>query len=123
VLEGYGGWLRERFGAARPKPRLELPVIPLGVDCDSLPAPRRARPSGPRRAHGSSSGRMTSRSFSSGASRITQGAPVPMYLALEAAAKKTGKPLVLILAGYFFNDSIKRGSSKGGAPSTALRCA
>ena len=33
--------------------------------------------------------------------------PLPMYLALEAAAKRTGKKLVLLLCGYFYTDSIR----------------
>jgi glycosyltransferase involved in cell wall biosynthesis len=111
VLERWGGWLGERLGAQAVKPRLELPVIPLGVDCDALPRDDAARAAF-RRAHGIGADE-TAFMFLGRLSFHAKAHPLPMYLALEAAAKRTKKPATLILAGYFFNDAIRRAFQDG----------
>lgn len=105
VIERYAAWLAERFSAPAPRARLELPVIPLGVDCDALgkhaalrAEARRRLQLGPDEVVFLFLGRL---SFHAKAH------PLPMYLALEAAAQRTGKRLVLLLCGYFFNDTIR----------------
>jgi alpha-maltose-1-phosphate synthase len=109
VLEGYGAYLAERLGGAPQAPRLELPVIPLGVDCnafahgEALVAPRKAA-----RARLRLGADEVAFLFVGRLSYHAKAHPLPMYLALEAAAKQSDAPLVLILAGYFFNESIER---------------
>jgi starch synthase len=109
VLENYGAYLGERLGAKPPAPRLELPVIPLGVDCDAFAADG---PAAAKRAAARARLRLGEGDvaflFLGRLSYHAKAHPLPMFLALEAAARRCGKPLVLILAGYFFNDSIKR---------------
>src|SRR3990172_1135729 len=109
VLAGWGEYLAERFGAQAPAPRLRLPVIPLGVDCDAFPqgeAAARLRAQWRKRhAIGESE---VAFMFLGRLSFHAKAHPLPMYLALEAAAARTKRKLAFILAGYFFNDSIRR---------------
>jgi glycosyltransferase involved in cell wall biosynthesis len=105
VLERYGAWLAERFAAPPPRARFELPVIPLGVDCDAFA----------RYASLRADARHTLRLgpddvaflFVGRLSYHAKAHPLPMYLGLQAAAQRTHKRLVLVLCGYFFNDAIK----------------
>lgn len=106
VLARWGEWLGERFGAAPPKPRLQLPVIPLGVDCDAFAFSERTRTEF-RRTHAIGTGEVAFL-FLGRLSFHAKAHPLPMYFALEAAAARTRKPLTLILAGYFFNEAIQR---------------
>lgn len=107
VLETWSAYLAERLAAPPPKLPLELPVIPLGVDCDAFPQGEAA---GRLRAefrgrHGIGE-RSVAFMFLGRLSFHAKAHPLPMYLALEAAARRTGREVALILAGYFFNDSI-----------------
>lgn len=108
VLGHWAEYLAERIGA-RPQVRLQLPIIPLGVDCaafDRVGGDPSLRPSlraklgiGPEDVAFLFMGRL---SFHAKAH------PLPMYLALEEAARRTGKHLHLIQAGWFPNDSVQR---------------
>ena len=114
MLAAYGGYLAERFGAASPRPRLQLPVIPLGVDCDHLAAGPdadgiRARL---RQRHRIGADDVVVLFFGR-LSYHAKAHPLPMYQALEAAAKATGRKIVLILAGWFANDPIKQAFEQG----------
>jgi glycosyltransferase involved in cell wall biosynthesis len=111
VLERWGAWLGERLGAPPPHPRLKLPVIPLGVDCDAF-EPNEDLRAGFRGRHGIAAGE-TAFMFLGRLSFHAKAHPLPMYLALEAAAKRTQKPVTLILAGYFFNEAIQRSFQDG----------
>ena len=106
VLARWGEYLAERLGAKAVAPRLQLPVIPLGVDCDSFSSTGTARAEF-RARHGIGAEEVAFL-FLGRLSFHAKAHPLPMYLALEAAAKRTGKPLALILAGYFFNEAIRR---------------
>ncbi|HET8691612.1 MAG TPA: glycosyltransferase family 4 protein [Steroidobacteraceae bacterium] len=112
VLERWGEFLAARLEAKAVAPRLQLPVIPLGVDCDSFAVSPAARAEF-RAQHGIGAEEVAFL-FLGRLSFHAKAHPLPMYLALEAAAKRTGKPLALILAGYFFNEAI-RGSFLDGA--------
>ncbi len=114
VLEAYGAYLGERLGAVPLAPRPELAVIPLGVDCDAYAqgaALERARKAA--RAQLQLADGDIAFLFLGRLSYHAKVHPLPMYLALEAAARQCGKPLVLILAGYFFNDGIRRAFLEG----------
>jgi len=105
LLESEREYLEGRIGArvlALPR----LPVIPLGVESASFaPAPllraqgRRALEAGLDTTVVLFVGRL---SFHAKAH------PAPMYLALERAARATGKPVVLLCAGWFANEAIRR---------------
>jgi alpha-maltose-1-phosphate synthase len=108
VLDGWGEYLEERFGG-RVRPTLELPVIPLGVDCDALaptPTAERTR-AGLRRRHGIGDEDVAVL-FVGRLSFHAKAHPLPMYLGLEEAARRSGRRLHLIQAGWFANEAIER---------------
>ena len=109
VLARWGEYLAGRLGAKAPAVRAQLPVIPLGVDCDAYPSREASAPARAafRTRHGIGEDEVAFL-FLGRLSFHAKAHPLPMYLALEAAAARTGKPLALILAGYFFNDAIRR---------------
>jgi glycosyltransferase involved in cell wall biosynthesis len=114
VLERYGAYLGERLGAAPPAPRLELPVIPLGVDCDAYPQGEAlARERAAARTRMKLAEDATAFLFVGRLSYHAKAHPLPVYLALEAAAKRAGRPIALVLAGYYFNESIERAFVEG----------
>jgi hypothetical protein len=104
LLERECEHLESRGASAPALPH--LPVIPLGVECSSFaPAPllrsagRRALEAGEETLVVLFVGRL---SFHAKAH------PAPMYMALERAARASGKPVVLLFAGWFANDAIRR---------------
>lgn len=107
LLEAEGEWLRRRLGATRIAGPA-LPVIPLGVDAASLapdPAARaewRARLGiGAQDVAVLHHGRL---------SFHAKGHPAPMFLALgrAAAAAPAGAKVVLILSGWFADETQRR---------------
>jgi len=96
VLTAQADYLRERLGATRPS-LPQLPVIPFGVDAKALAALRLRRERARARfdlAEGEIAvlalGRLTP---------FDKANPLPLFLAVEEAAKRTSKPLRLILVG------------------------
>lgn len=115
ILDNYEQYLRERLGATR-FTRPELPVIPLGVDVDRLPSVEQAQ----------THRRVQRALLGIGASDVTflffgrlsyhaKAHPLPMFLALEAAARRSGKSVQLILAGWFANNAIEKVYLEGAA--------
>ncbi len=111
LLETQDDDLRWRLGTQARSPRPELPVIPLGVHCadyadvDGAAASARA-------------------SLEIGADEIAflflgrlsfhaKAHPFPMYEALEAVARESGKKIVLIQCGWFANSSIESAFKDG----------
>ncbi len=103
MLGQYGEYLRARLNA-EPEVPIELPVIPLGVDCSAFDVgPRREEH---RRTMRQRLGIGPEEIVVLYVGRLTYHAkahPLPMYLALQAAAERTGKKLHLILAGWYPN--------------------
>jgi len=103
VLLPYADYLRDRLGAAD-VPLPQLPVVPLGVDTESFrfaPAVRAAE----RAALGIGEDEVAVL-FVGRLSFHAKAHPIPMYMALERAARRTGKRIHLIQAGWFGNDAI-----------------
>ncbi|MGE0255013.1 MAG: glycosyltransferase family 4 protein [Alphaproteobacteria bacterium] len=103
VTGQWQAWLRERLGvgaAGRARAvRLELPIIPLGVDCrQQMPDPAVRKATRTRLGIADDAvaalflGRLTA---------TAKAHPLPMLTGLEAAAAQTGKRVHLILAGWF----------------------
>lgn len=114
VLQNWGAYLAERFGAPPPAPRLELPVIPLGVDCDAFPERERSAKARARfRQRHAIGDKDVAFMFLGRLSFHAKAHPLPMYLALEQAARRTGRRLLFVLCGYYFNDSIRRQFAEG----------
>lgn len=106
MLDQWGDYLIERLGACPPV-NVQLPIIPLGVDCAAFDPPRSDQVRRELRAE-----------LGIGADEIVvlyvgrlvfhaKAHPLPMFLALEEAARRAGKPVSLIQAGWFPNAAIE----------------
>lgn len=101
MLDQWGQYLAARLQGT-PRCPVQLPVIPLGVDCDAYSDNASAAQSRNtiRTRLGIGDGEIAVLY----AGRLTYHAkahPLPLYLALEAAAQRTGKQIHLIEAGWF----------------------
>lgn len=100
-------YLESRIGA-RPDMPVQLPVIPLGVDCDAYaPSLRTERIGAELRRRLRIAENDIAVLFFGRISFHAKAHPLPMYLGLQAAAERTSRPIHLILAGWFANDSIR----------------
>ncbi|MSP68615.1 MAG: glycosyltransferase [Alphaproteobacteria bacterium] len=121
ITETWGDYLRQRVGGA-PRIPLDLPVIPLGVECDDFAASpvRAAARAGLRARLGIAAGDVAVL-FLGRLSYHAKAHPLPMYLAAEAAA--AGARVHLILAGWFANAALEahfREAAAALAPSVPL---
>lgn len=106
MLGHWRDYLAERLGA-RPAPSVELPVIPLGVDCRAFDRPQREQI---RQQLRSELGIGHDEIVVLYLGRLVFHAkahPLPMYLALEEATRKSDKKVCLIQAGWFPNAAIE----------------
>lgn len=112
LLEREAAYLRDRLGASRtvlPK----LPVIPLGIHTADFAFGAGAR--GAARRALSIEGDTLVVMFMGRLSFHAKAHPLPMYLALEEAARRSGKSVMLIECGWHGNDSIKQAFGEGAA--------
>jgi glycosyltransferase involved in cell wall biosynthesis len=100
VIGWYGDYLQERMGV-RPDMPVQLPIIPLGVDCDQYADQN----SGSYRATWRDKLEVSDNDiavlYMGRLSFTTKAHPLPMAIALEEAARKTKRKVCLILAGWF----------------------
>lgn len=104
----YGAYLEAKFGGKARSP-VQLPIIPLGVECDEFVSSRktdRVRAELRKRFHIAKDDVVVL--FMGRLSYHAKAHPMPMYLGLEAAAKHSRKRIHLIQAGWFANDPIKQ---------------
>lgn len=116
IIEENAAYLSERFGVTVPAhARLQLPVIPLGVHTDvfdtTTSAMREAR-ARRRREIGAGDDDVVAL-FVGRLAFHAKANPLPMYQALEAAAKRTGKRIHLVQAGWFGTEYMERGFKEG----------
>ena len=114
-------WLRERL-AARRVPEPMLAEIPLGADCDALAPDPALRAEWRRRLELADD--EVAFLFLGRLSFHAKGNPLPMYLALEHAARESGRRIRLLLAGWFANEHIEKAFRAGAAhfcPSVRLQ--
>jgi glycosyltransferase involved in cell wall biosynthesis len=107
VLGNWCDYLGARLNGKPSRP-FELPVIPLGVDCESFD--RHASEPGLRQRLRSRLGIPDDEIVVLYVGRLSFHAkahPLPMYLALEQAARRTGRRLHLIQSGWFANNAIE----------------
>ena len=108
VLEDWGEYLNERTRGLANSP-IQLPVIPLGVDCAGLKAEGKAK--GWRkewRTRHDIGDDDIAVLFMGRLSYHAKAHPLPMYLGLENAARESKRKIHLIQAGWFTNDSIEK---------------
>ncbi len=103
VLSPYAEYLRDRLGGEGAAPPL-LPVIPLGVDADAFRFEASLRAAA-RAAVGAGDDDVVAL-FLGRLSFHAKAHPIAMYMALERAARRTGRRVHLVQAGWFGNDSI-----------------
>jgi hypothetical protein len=101
------------MGLNAPPPRPALPVIPLGVHGTDFYFSSEER--GAARSTLDLGAQETAFLFLGRLSFHAKAHPFAMYVALEAVAKKTGKPIVLIQCGWFANSFIEESFKKGAA--------
>ena len=108
MLTHYGQFLNARLGG-KARVGVQLPIIPLGVDCAAFP--RGARRQAARTAFRN---RLCIAEddvavlFVGRLSFHAKAHPIPLYLSLEEAARRSGKTVHLIQVGWFANEAIER---------------
>lgn len=106
IVEEQESYLAWRMPGGAPPPRPHYPVIPLGVHAADF-APDEARRQEARKVLGLGAGDVAFL-FVGRLSFHAKANPYPMYLALEEAAKRTGKRIALIQCGWFANAGIEQ---------------
>lgn len=101
LLNDWADYLAQRMGN-RPMIHVRLPVIPLGVDCEFF-APKPEARNRLRQALGIPADGFVVL-FVGRFCFYAKAHPIPMYLALEQAAKITSTKIYLVQAGWFEND-------------------
>jgi glycosyltransferase involved in cell wall biosynthesis len=101
ILEEQGAYLTWRFGQTPSASTPQLPVIPLGVHCDDFVFTGDHRRKA-REALALADDEVTVL-YAGRLSVVDKAHPFPLYHALQAAAQRTGKKAVLLLAGQFLN--------------------
>jgi len=111
ILEEQASYLAWRFGTAVTAPAPQLPVIPLGVHCAdfSFSGGDRARA---RQALGLADNEVVAL-YAGRLAFADKAHPFAMYVALQAAAERTQKPIVLIMAGRFLNQTAEQAYRDG----------
>lgn len=104
ALESWRDYLQDRMGAA-PRAPLQLPVIPLGVDCDRF-APNPEARARLRASLGAADDHIVVL-FVGRLSFHAKAHPVATYMALETIAQTTGKSIHFVQAGWFANKHIE----------------
>lgn len=112
-LENYLGYMRDRFGPFDPI-LPQFPVIPLGVHCDEMaPTPEaKRRGQALRKACGIEPDDIAVL-YVGRLSYHAKAHPLPMYLALQAAASRVDKRVHLILLGRAPNETIEAHLEEG----------
>ena len=108
IHERWAEYLNERTGGRAHCPA-QLPVIPLGIECDDFaPTGEREKARAElRRRYGVAEDDVVVL-FMGRISYHAKAHPLPMYLGLEEAARRTGKRIHLIQAGWFGTEAIEK---------------
>jgi len=110
LFSAQAEYLKTRLEAKR-LPTLNIALIPLGADCARL-APSLDQRAAWRGKLGIAEGDVAFL-FMGRLSYHAKANPFPMYVALEAAARRSGQRIHLIQAGWFANESIERQFREG----------
>jgi starch synthase len=121
VLSEQGDYLRLRLNAPRPAAPLQLPVIPLGVQCNDFTESPSSRATIRQRLGVSETDVLVL--YAARLSFHAKAHPYPMYLALQQAAERTGARVHLLLAGWFnspFQENVFREGAAELCPDVTL---
>lgn len=111
LLDAHEHYLRDRFKGSAP-PRLQLPVIPLGLHCDRFATPPKQRREA-REALGIPASAVVVL-YLGRLSFHAKAHPLAMYQALEAAAQRCRQKVVLLEVGEYANASIAKAYAEAG---------
>jgi glycosyltransferase involved in cell wall biosynthesis len=106
LLGHWSDYLSERLGAMTPA-TVELPVIPLGVDCASFEDSRHAQLRRDLRFELGIDAEAIVVLYLGRLVFHAKAHPLPMFLALEEATRRSGRAVCLIQAGWFPNAAIE----------------
>ena len=108
ILSDYADYLQHRFSMPKkPSTPVQLPVIPLGINCDSFSKHQEEGLRLQWRSKLAIDSHAVVALFVGRLSYHAKSHPQPMFLALEAASKRTGKAIHLIMAGWAHNQAIQ----------------
>ncbi|QCO07238.1 glycosyltransferase family 4 protein [Azospirillum argentinense] len=110
ILHPYAAFLSERFGAVK-MPMPQLPVIPLGIDTGAFRFDEAVRHEERKRLGIAPDD--VAVLFVGRLSFHAKAHPIPMYMALQRTAERTGRRIHLIQAGWFSNDSVAAAFQQG----------
>jgi glycosyltransferase involved in cell wall biosynthesis len=109
LVDQWSHYLCRRFGGKDVRAPFKLPLIPLGVDCDNF------QPTAQRKHDGQALRKKLGITpddivvlFVGRLTHVEKANPLPMYLALEAAARRTKKKLHLLQAGWYASAEIEK---------------
>lgn len=115
LMDNWADYLAARCGGKPYRP-IRLPLIPLGVDCDTFaPTPERKREGAALRQTLGIAPDDVVVLFVGRLTHIEKANPLPMYLALEAAAQKSKRPVHLLQAGWFASPDVEKIFKEGAA--------
>lgn len=100
IWDIYADYLAHRFGGTYKSP-IQTPVIPIGIDTEKFAAKAAPENRKQQRQLLNIADDEIAILFVGRLSFVTKAHPLPLFLAVEEAAKKTDKKLRLILYGYF----------------------
>ena len=100
VIDSYADYLEDRMGV-RPQMSVQLPIIPLGVDCEQFSPPEGEAYRAAWRDKLGITDDAIAVLYVGRLNFTAKAHPLPMFLALEEAARQTGKQIHLLLAGWF----------------------
>ena len=113
TTDSYAEYLRERVGGT-PHVRARLEVIPLGVDTLRFHPPAPEERLARREALGVEHDEIAVL-FVGRFSHHTKAQPFPMFVALDRAARETGRKVRLLMAGWAHNQAVSQAFRDGAA--------
>jgi len=109
ILEEYGAYLGQLTGGAV-KSRVQLPLIPLGVDCAAFaPEEGDAAARAQQRARLGIAEDEIVVLYVGRFNHVEKSNPTPMYLAADQAATRTGRKVRLVQSGWFPTKDMEQG--------------
>jgi glycosyltransferase involved in cell wall biosynthesis len=100
LWEIYADYLNHRFGSKLTCP-VQTPIIPLGIDTDKFIKATTAHERAAQRAALGTTDDETIILFVGRLSFATKAHPLPLFMAAERAAQRTGRKVRLVMFGYF----------------------